>query len=394
MRSNESCTESCVAVAASPTENAPSLYVHLPFCTIRCPYCDFATLPHEAGAEARYLEALRHELTLLGVHESAAPSLFLGGGTPNALSERGLERLFEILAPFFGCRPAAEVTVEANPSLLTPAQARKLAQLGVTRVSLGAQSFDSAQLAFLGRDHDARDIERSVANLRDAGIGEINLDLIFGLPGQTLAGWRADLEAAVALGTEHISTYELTYEQGTPLYRQWLGGTVRKTTDDIAARLYLLARRLLSDAGLLQYEISNFARAGHRSHHNMRYWRNENCLGIGISAASYLQGRRRVNHRALGRYHECLRRGELPTASDETLERRAAARETVIVGLRMLDGIPESRLRARFGLGFDDLYGAQLTTLVKKGLLILEQDVLRLSEQALPLADSVLVELV
>src|SRR5215467_11287200 len=129
MRFNESCIESCAAVAASPTEDAPSLYVHLPFCTIRCPYCDFATLPHEAGAEAHYLDSLQRELELVGVRESAAPSLFLGGGTPNALSERGLERLFEILAPFFGCRPGSEVSCEANPSLLTPSQARKLRQL-------------------------------------------------------------------------------------------------------------------------------------------------------------------------------------------------------------------------------------------------------------------------
>src|SRR5262249_28035061 len=142
------------------------------------------------------------------------------------------------------------------------------------------------------------------------------------------------------------------------------------------------------------YEISNFARTGHRSQHNMRYWRNENCLGIGISAASYRGGQRRVNHRALTRYQECLSRGVLPIATEETLEPRAAARETVIVGLRMIDGIPESRLRERFGVGFDDLYGAELTKLVESGLLLRAGGVLRLSERALPIADSVLVELV
>jgi oxygen-independent coproporphyrinogen-3 oxidase len=351
-------------------------------------------LPHERDAEVWYLDALEHELRLLAMRESAAPSVFIGGGTPNALTDRGLERLFETIARFFTWRPGAEVSLEANPTLITAAQARRLKQLGVTRVSLGAQSFDARQLQFLGRDHDARDIERAVGCLRDAGIGEVSLDLIFALPQQTLAGWRADLEAAVALRTEHVSTYELTYEQGTPLYRQWLGGAVHKTGDDVAAQLYQLARQRLADAGLLQYEISNFARAGHRSQHNMRYWRNESCLGIGIAAASYFGGRRRMNHRALARYRDCLRRGVLPIASEETLEPAAATRETVIVGLRMIEGVPEQRLLERFGLGFEDLYGARLASLVDQGLLVLEHGALRLSERALPIADSVLVELV
>ncbi|MFO0980529.1 MAG: radical SAM family heme chaperone HemW [Planctomycetota bacterium] len=343
MRCNESSIASSAAAAASRSDSPRALYVHLPFCTIRCPYCDFATLPYRVQGETSYLAALERELELLELERAPLDSLFLGGGTPNALGSDALARLVGLLEKHFRFAPQAERSIEANPSLVSRAQAQHLRQLGFTRISLGAQSFAASTLRFLGRDHTAADIERAVDLLRAAGLVNVSLDLIFGVPGQTQADWRADLEHAIRLRPTHLSAYELTIESGTPLHQQWLWGRVRRTGDDETARHYALARRVLADRGYAQYEVSNFALAGYRCRHNERYWRNESYVGVGVSAASYVAGVRRTNHRSIRLYERDLASGLLPVAQVEQLAPRAAARETVVVGLRLIEGVPERR---------------------------------------------------
>jgi oxygen-independent coproporphyrinogen-3 oxidase len=270
--------------------SAGGLYVHLPFCPYICPYCDFAKWPLRRSQADRYLAALETEIA--AVPDFRATTLFLGGGTPNTYAPDRIAALVGLLRARFALPAGAEVTIELNPDLELCEGFAAYRAAGIDRASFGVQSFVLEELRTLGRRHTPGDVAEAVRRVRDAGFANVSLDLIFAVPGQTVASWRQSLDAALALEPEHISTYGLTVEEGTPYARWFEREPGRFTSQDIEAELYAEAIERLTGAGYEQYEISNFAKPGRRSAHNANYWANGEYLGLGVGAASPAISRR------------------------------------------------------------------------------------------------------
>lgn len=364
-----------------------SLYVHVPFCAVKCGYCDFTSyVPEDSGALDAYLEGLRTELDLR--HPAAPPpTIFLGGGTPTYLDPPRLRQLLEIVdrvAPLHGC---VEVTMEANPESVTEEKLRLARRLGVNRLSLGAQSFDDRRLAFLDRPHDAAAIERAVAAARAAGFDNVSLDLIFGLPGQTLDDWRCDLEHALVLGPDHLSCYALTFEPGTRFTRLVRRGDLDPPSDEIQRDMLLFTRERLGAAGFTAYEISNFAGRGGPCLHNDRYWQQADYVGVGPGAASHRAGVRSTNLKALGAWLDRLRRGTPPVAETETLTPLQRAAEALWLGLRRSEGVDLTALSARLGFDVPARFAGVLEDLVRDGLIDRTATHIRCTPQGVLFAD-------
>lgn len=379
--------------ARLPLESLPprAVYVHLPFCARQCPYCDFPTAPLSRELEARYLDALAAELDRRAPAGLRARTVFLGGGTPSELTSAGIARLVELLGPI--CRPAREVTLEANPRTLLPRKLAALrAGLGVNRLSLGAQSFSPRLLERLGRVHRPDDVARAAAVAREAGIASLNVDLMFGIEDQTEAELLADIAAAVALGPDHLSLYSLTIEPGTPFAAARAAGTLRHPGQARQARLFARARRALRAAGFEHYEVSNFARPGRRCRHNQVYWRNHPYLGLGNGAASHLDGERCSNLRDPGAYAAAVLSGASPVAERERLEPARKLRETAYLALRTSEGVVRARFLRECGVDPFVALGPELERLERQGLVRRHERRAWLTGRGVSLADRVGVE--
>jgi oxygen-independent coproporphyrinogen-3 oxidase len=371
-----------------------SAYVHIPFCAHKCGYCDFASV---AGAEAladRYLNALERETAMrLGGEPCPVETIFVGGGTPTRLDSAQLARLLEFTRRWFPLEPGGEWTVEANPGTLDAEKVDVLAEGGVNRVSLGAQSFQPALLAALERNHDPEDVPRALDLIRPR-FPRWSFDLIFGVPGSALDQWRADLDIALALDPSHLSCYGLVYEKGTALWKQWHEGRVRAVDEEVEHAMYAHTLDRLAAAGLSQYEISNFARPGHECRHNLVYWANEPYHGVGLGAARYVDGLRATNTRDLLAYLRRVESGDDPTGPTERLEPEPHARETAVLMLRRTAlGLDRDDFRRRTGFDLDALAGPALARHAAAGLLDDDGRTLRLTRDGLFLADSVLCDL-
>jgi oxygen-independent coproporphyrinogen III oxidase len=342
-------------------------YVHIPFCAHRCAYCDFAIAVGQDDLRDRYVEALSAEVAALG-EPQPVNTLFLGGGTPSHLSARQLERLLDNLLHWLPLRPGHEFSIEANPDSLDADKVALLADRGVNRVSLGAQSFHPHLLHALGRDHEAGEIPRAVERVRSR-IDNISLDLIFGVAGQTLAEWQTDLERALELEPAHVATYGLTYEKGTPLWKDQQRGAVRPLDEETELSLYASAIDRLEAAGFEHYELSNFARPGRRCRHNSVYWANWAYFGFGMGAARYVNGRRELNTRDLHSYLKRVLASESPTFQGEELLPEERARETLALGLRRAEGVNRLDFRGQTGFDLDALVGSAVKRHVALGLL-------------------------
>jgi putative oxygen-independent coproporphyrinogen III oxidase len=330
------------------------VYVHVPFCLARCSYCDFVTYTGMEGLRRPYAAALLEEAALavvaLGPEPPVVTSVFVGGGTPTLLPPEDLARLLGRLRELLAFAPGAEVTVEANPETVDAAMAAGLAGAGVTRVSMGAQSFDDRVLAALGRVHDAARVQAAVATLRAAGVPALNLDLIYGGPGEDDRSWSATLEAAVALGPEHLSAYALTIEPATKFGRLVAAGRMAEPAEDDLADRYDAACRTLAGAGYAHYEVSNWARAGHASRHNLTYWRRGRYLGLGAGAHEFDGSTRRWNVAGVPAYLEAVNRHRRPTEGEERLDAGQARFEALALRLRTVDGLGPDESRT---LGVD-----------------------------------------
>jgi oxygen-independent coproporphyrinogen-3 oxidase len=345
------------APTASPPLVDPGLfgvYVHVPFCLARCHYCDFVTYTGMEGLRRPYAAALLEEAALavgaLGPEPPPVTSVFVGGGTPTLLPAHDLARVLGRLRALLEVAPGAEVTVEANPETVDAAMAEGLAAAGVTRVSMGAQSFDDRVLAALGRVHDAARVGTAVATLRAAGVPAVNLDLIYGGPGEDAGSWAATLEAALALGPEHLSAYALTIEPATKFGRLVAAGRMPEPDEDDLADRYDTACQVLAAAGYGHYEVSNWARDGHASRHNLTYWRRGRYLGLGAGAHEFDGTSRRWNLTGVPAYLEAVRAGRRPTEGEERLDPGQARFEALALRLRTVDGLAPSEARA---LGVD-----------------------------------------
>jgi oxygen-independent coproporphyrinogen-3 oxidase len=388
-----------------------SLYLHIPFCAVRCAYCDFNTY---AGLEAQfepYIAALVREIMAVGAARGRplVRTIFIGGGTPTVLPSALLACILAACRAAFDVAADAEITSEANPGTTDEARFSALRAMGVNRLSMGVQSFDDAELRWLGRIHSAREAEAAFVAARAAGFTNVNLDLIFGLPGQRPETWAVTLARAIALGPEHLSLYSLIVEHGTPLADQVRRGQVAAPDDDLAADLYEAASETLVAAGYEQYEISNWARRMNESrighspfahspfvcHHNLVYWRRESYLGFGAGAHSFDREaeRRWWNVRPVPEYIRRISQGRPPEAGGETLDRRTALGEAMMLGLRLVvEGEPDVRFREQFGAGLDEVFGPIIARLAARGLLERLPDRVRLTRRGRLLGNRVFAE--
>lgn len=362
-------------------------YIHVPFCRHKCGYCNFTVLAGRDDLTQAYLAAIERELSWLETPREVE-TLFLGGGTPTHLSNGDLRRLLMTARRWFPFAPGYELSVEANPADIDEAKVAVLAECGVTRVSLGAQSFHEAKLRLLERDHDAGQIERAIALLRSA-VGSVSLDLIFGTPGETLAQWQADLAQALALAPDHISTYGLTFERGTAFWSRLQSGDLYRVDEDQERQMYESAIDVLTAAGYEHYEVSNFARPGHRCRHNETYWSGRGYYAAGPGASRYVHGERETNHRSTTTWLRRIVAGQSPVAESEELAPEDVARERLVFGLRRLEGVDETTFARETGYSFDALVGDVLPGLLQHGLLNRSAGRLKLTRAGLLVSDAI-----
>jgi oxygen-independent coproporphyrinogen-3 oxidase len=357
-----------------------SVYVHVPFCVVKCGYCDFNSFTaDDESALDRFLDGLHEELKLVPLPETPV-SVFFGGGTPTYLDPTRLRRLFAITGRRLNLRGCEEVTMEANPESVTAEKAKLALDAGVNRVSVGAQSFDSRYLTFLDRAHDADQTKAAFTTFRDAGFENISLDLMFAIPGQTIDEWESDLRTAIAMGPDHLSCYNLTYEAGTRLTRDVKQGRVTPNPDDLDLEMFKLTRQLLAEAGYQAYETSNFAGRGGPCAHNDHYWLQGDYVGVGPGASDHRQGVRSTNLKPLDAWAKSLEKGIRPTASAETLGTPQRAAEALWLGLRRTDGICLRSLGERLRIDVADHFAEPMEKLLSEGLVAREGDQLSLTE--------------
>jgi putative oxygen-independent coproporphyrinogen III oxidase len=318
------------------------VYVHVPFCARRCSYCDFAIAVRREVPVSDFVAGLHAELRTRVPERQTTPieTVYLGGGTPSRLGVDGVPRVLDVVRGRFDLAPRAEVTVEANPEDVEPAATRAWQAAGVTRVSLGVQSFDDSVLTWMHRTHDVAMVDRAAEVLATAGIEDWSLDLIYALPPEVPRDWAADLDRAIALAPPHVAAYGLSVEQGTPLARWRDRGAVRDADEESYEREFLLADSRLAAAGYEHYEVSNYARPGRRARHNSAYWRGVPYLGLGPSAHGFDGARRRWNEREYTRWQSRAVAGEDPEAGSELLSSEQRYLEDVYVGLRTARGFP------------------------------------------------------
>ncbi len=364
-----------------------AVYVHVPFCRHRCGYCNFTVVAGRDDLMQRYLDAVEREMQSLQ-QPRPVDTLFVGGGTPTQLPVAMLRRLLERVRYWFPPATGYEWTVEANPADLRDATLDTLAEAGVTRLSLGGQSFDERKLKLLERDHCGPDIRDAVRRARTR-FASLSLDLIFATPGESEATWSHDLQTACRLPIDHVSCYGLTFERGTRFWSRLRNGELQTLDEQLDARMYQAAIERLASTEFEHYEVSNFARPGHRCRHNEVYWRGEEYFAVGPGAARYVDGQREVNHRSTTTYLRRIETGQSPVAESERLSPEDKARERLVFGLRMLQGVRRDWFRQQTGFELNGLVRDCLGQLTSWGLLVDDGQTVRLSPAGLMVSDSV-----
>jgi oxygen-independent coproporphyrinogen-3 oxidase len=369
------------------------VYVHIPFCQHKCSYCDFYSVV-SLDAMDRFVEALCHEIRLRSEYapEVEVATMFWGGGTPSLLDPDQFERIVRQLDETFRFSSDLEWTIEANPGTVALDKLRAYRRLGVNRISFGVQSFDDGELRFLERIHSARDAERAVELARSAGFDNINVDIMYALPGQRTEAHRANIERACALQPEHISAYSLVYEPNTPLYHRMRRGEILPLADEQEAELYMLTAELLERHGYRQYEVSNFAQPGRECRHNLLYWHRGEYLGFGPSAHSHWRNVRWSNIRSVHRYVEAVTNGTFPIAMSEQLSIEEQRNETVFLGLRA-DGVELSVVERLYGCSIAGAVADLIERWKQEGLATCDGTKLRLTARGYAVCDGLTVEL-
>ncbi|MBI4382484.1 MAG: radical SAM family heme chaperone HemW [Nitrospinae bacterium] len=371
------------------------LYIHVPYCVHKCGYCDFNSHPADSAEMGLYVSALFREMDCHAERSSGrwrVATIFLGGGTPTTLPVSYLERILDRCNKNFSLAPDCEITLEANPGTIREGLLRKIRRAGYNRISIGAQSFDDRELKQLDRIHGADEIGRTADSARSAGFDNLSLDLMFALPGQTLARWEENLGRALALEPEHLSAYNLTIEPETAFHKLQSRGKLVMPSEDFQALLYKKTLKTLKTSGYRHYEISNYCLPGRECKHNLNYWRNGPYLGLGAGAASYLDGTRYKNWNLPSRYiREVMKNGAAAEFS-ERLDPSQAMGETLMLGLRLLKGIRIGEFERRFGASFSRTYEKPVSALLQNKMIHMRGGRVALSRKGLYLADSVILE--
>jgi oxygen-independent coproporphyrinogen-3 oxidase len=376
-------------------DNMSSIYVHIPFCLVKCRYCGFNSQPSRAGdGTAEYCRALIKEISRRDPGPGKPETVYFGGGTPSLLTAGQLSEIqCQLSQRYGGFASDCEVTIEANPGTADREKLCALRNAGFNRLSLGAQSFNDSLLKTMGRAHQAAQIKRAVDDARGSGFDNLGLDLIYALPGQRFEMWREDLRRAVDLGPEHISLYSLTYEEGTDFFRAKEQGRIAPCDESLEAEMYLWAIEEMIQRGYEHYEVSNFALPGRRSRHNLNYWMAGDYSGYGAGAHSHRGSRRWSNLRDSERYVAAMKEGDDPTEMEEILSPEQQQFEALFLGMRMTEGIDVSSFRERWGQeprrGREGLWARWQT----EGLVEPGAEKMRFTRQGLMLSDLLLAEL-
>ena len=364
------------------------VYIHIPFCVRKCNYCDFLSMPSDEEMRAHYVKALLREIRCYGaIIRETVSSVYFGGGTPSVLPAEALVEILNAVRAHFTVEKNCEITVEVNPATIELNGLRTLKEGGVNRLSIGVQSADDAELRLLGRIHTFKDAQKTVENARKVEINNLNLDLISSLPEQTLEKYEHNLKEILALKPEHISSYSLILEEGTPFYEYYVNHKDLLPSEETDRKMYYMTRELLQKEGYLRYEISNYAKPGYESKHNSGYWRRTPYLGLGLGASSMLHHTRWKNTTGLKEYLQIFGEngGALnPAAGWENEKLRGSFEEWTpltkqdemaeyfFLGLRMSAGVSVRKFEKEFGESLDTVYGAQIEKLIKEGLLVRE----------------------
>ena len=378
------------AIIPSQSMTAAGLYVHIPFCSSRCSYCDFATGLYQSELADRYVRALVAEIKTSAHRRAVVDTIYFGGGTPSLLSPSQLDRILATVNDTFAIDASAEVTLEINPGSVNPEKLRAFRSAGINRASFGAQTFDDAELAKLGRSHSTAGTLRTFADLKSSGFDNVSFDLIAGLPGQTLAGWQRNIKQALELRPEHLSFYLLEVHSGTPLAEHIRRGLQPEPDDDLAGVMYQWMLEQASAAGYEHYEISNLCRPGFQSRHNVKYWTGAPYYGFGCSAHSY-DGRRKrwSNQRDVLKYVELVESGASSVVQKQQLSPDDVRAEALFLGLRMMRGIDMRRYGESFGVDLRDEHGEDLDRFYQAGLLEFDGDLMRLTRNGALLSNEV-----
>jgi oxygen-independent coproporphyrinogen-3 oxidase len=366
----------------------PGLYIHIPFCLSKCPYCDFYSVSSISMLPA-FLEVLFKEMELYRGMIGPCDTVYIGGGTPSILNPRQLEAILKRVRENFQLLPNPEITLETNPADLDQASLASIRALGINRLTIGCQSFDQAILAFLGRRHSANQAVNAIEAARSAGFTNIGLDLIYGIPGQGIDAWMDTLRRALSFAPEHLSCYQLTVEPGTLLGISYRQGAFSLPDEILQHEFFIKTAAMLEDAGYVHYEVSNFARdMTLASRHNQKYWDHTPYLGLGPGAHSFSANRRWWNYRSVDRYITALTSGRLPVEASEGLTREQLQLEALYLGLRTKKGIHLQDYAARYRYDLLTQKGDRLTTLQDEGLIAIEDGYLYPTRAGLAVADS------
>ena len=363
-----------------------SAYVHIPFCTQICYYCDFSKVFIKNQPVDSYLEHLIEEYDSYDIKKLR--TLYIGGGTPTALSAPQLAFLLEKLTEKLDLSYLEELTIEANPGDLDQEKIAVLKDSPVNRVSLGVQTFNDRMLKQIGRSHSEKDIYENIANLKKAGFDNISIDLIYALPKQTMEDVKTNVSKAIALDIPHMSLYSLILENHTVFMNRMRRGKLPLPKEDLEAEMFDYIIAELEKAGFEHYEISNFSKPGFESRHNLMYWDNAEYYGIGAGASGYVDGVRYKNHGPIRHYLQAVEAGNA-RVQEEVLTLKEKMEEEMFLGLRKKSGVSKKRFEEKFGLSFEDQYGAVVFELTEQGLLVPDRDIVRMTKQGLFLGDTV-----
>ena len=378
----------------------PGLYVHIPFCRSKCKYCGFLSSPADEEEMSKYVEYLRKECALRAKECEGLifDTVYFGGGTPTVLSNRQLSTILDDYRKRYQITSTAEITLEANPGTLGNSDKEVLARLtelrkeGFNRLSMGAQSMNDARLSFIGRIHDSKTVKRDFELAREAGFDNINLDIIFSIPGETTEDALRDIREIAELSPEHISFYSLQLEEGTPFFEMWENKEFEEVSDEADRETYHRGSALLKELGYEHYEISNFARKGRRSKHNSKYWAMAWYSGQGLGASGYMYGARYANESGMAEWCEAIDSGRLPIAEEHRNSRHDLISEAIFTGLRRVEGISFAELEMTCK-EVEDYYSdvwSEATGFVKSGHLILDDAGMRLTEQGIDISNRIM----
>ncbi|MGD8411934.1 MAG: radical SAM family heme chaperone HemW [Desulfobacterales bacterium] len=376
-----------------PESQRAGLYIHIPFCVRKCPYCDFYS-ETDLSLRPRFIEALMAEMEMVSAQGLSFDTLYIGGGTPSVYDYHDIDQIVAAALQNFDLQPDSEITIEVNPGTTSIEQLKGCREAGINRINIGVQSFNQRHLDFLGRIHTAAESHKAITDADQAVFKNIGLDLIYGLPEQSRGDWLADLKQAVAYNPTHLSCYMLTYEKGTPLHSHLENGRIQALSDDYVRELFEATIEFLEDNGYFQYEISNFAWIGKDgksriSRHNFKYWTLAPYIGLGPSAHSFIKSQRYWNHSRVDRYLAAIESGQTPIADREVLTREQELIEAIYLGLRMTQGIDLVGFRKKFEIDFSRSFKDAIADLENKNYLKVGTTHAALTQQGRAFLDSI-----